>query len=81
MIHPLQNYLYIEPHKEESSFNHADEGRLERATVKILGPDVKTLKVEDVIYYKSYNPDVIEIDGVEHVFIKEDQVICTVTTT
>ena len=46
------------------------------ATVSAIGPDVKNVKVGDRIIYKEYSTN-IKIDGVEHLIIKEEDVLAT----
>ena len=47
------------------------------ATVSAIGPDVKNVKVGDRIIYKEYSTTNIKIDGVEHLIIKEEDVLAT----
>ena len=47
------------------------------ATVSAIGPDVKNVKVGDRIMYREYSTTNIKIDGVEHLIIKEEDVLAT----
>jgi len=48
------------------------------AVVKAVGPNVKTLKVEDRIVYKEYTTTDLKIDGKDYLIVKEDDVLATV---
>lgn len=48
------------------------------AKVVAVGPDVKSLKVEDKIVYKEYSTTDLKIDNVEYLIVKEEDVLATV---
>lgn len=49
------------------------------AIVQAIGPDVKTLKLNDRIIYKDeYSTTVLKIDGTEYLIIKEEDVLATI---
>lgn len=48
------------------------------AEVKVIGPDVKGLKVGDKIVYKEYSTTELKVDGVEYLVVKEEDVLATI---
>lgn len=48
------------------------------AKVVAVGPEVKTLKINDQIIYKEYSTTELKIDGKEYLLIKEEDVLATV---
>lgn len=48
------------------------------AKVVAIGPDVKSLKVEDKIVYKEYSTTDLKINNVEYLIVKEEDVLATV---
>lgn len=48
------------------------------AEVKAVGPDVKSLKIGDLIVYKEYSTTELKIDNVEYLIVKEEDVLATV---
>lgn len=48
------------------------------AKVVAVGPDVKSLKVEDKIVYKEYSTTDLKINNVEYLIVKEEDVLATV---
>jgi chaperonin GroES len=48
------------------------------ATVKAIGPEVKTLKLGDKIIYKEYSTTELKIDGTEYLIVREEDVLATV---
>jgi chaperonin GroES len=49
------------------------------AVVRAIGPDVKTLKLNDRIIYKDeYSTTILKIDGKEYLIIKEEDVLATI---
>jgi len=48
------------------------------AKVVAVGPDVKSLKVEDRIVYKEYSTTDLKINNVEYLIVKEEDVLATV---
>ena len=47
------------------------------AVVESVGPDVKTVKKGDKIFYKEYSTTEVKLDGVEYIIVKEDDVLAT----
>lgn len=47
------------------------------AKVVAVGPDVKSLKVNEVIIYKEYSTTELKIDGTEYLIVKEEDVLAT----
>ena len=45
------------------------------ATVVAVGPDVKSVKIEDKILYKEYSTTEIKINEVEYLIVKEEDVL------
>ncbi|PKL31420.1 molecular chaperone GroES [Candidatus Saccharibacteria bacterium HGW-Saccharibacteria-1] len=48
------------------------------AKVVAVGPEVKSLKVEDKIVYKEYSTTDLKINNVEYLIVKEEDVLATV---
>ena len=48
------------------------------ANVVAVGPDVKSLKINDRIVYKEYSTTELKIDGTEYLIVKEEDVLATV---
>lgn len=48
------------------------------ARIVAVGPDVKSLKVEEKILYKEYSTTEFKINNVEYLIIKEEDVLATV---
>lgn len=48
------------------------------AKVVAVGPDAKTLKINDRIIYKEYSTTDIKVDGVDYLIIKEEDILATV---
>jgi len=48
------------------------------AKIVAVGPDVKSLKIDDKIVYKEYSTTDLKIDKVEYLIIKEEDVLATV---
>jgi len=48
------------------------------ARVIAVGPDVKSLKIEDKIVYKEYSTTDLKINNVEYLIVKEEDVLATV---
>lgn len=47
------------------------------ASVKAIGPDVKSLKIGDKIIYREYSTTDLKIEGTEYLIIKEEDVLAT----
>lgn len=47
------------------------------AVVEEVGPDVKTVKKGDKIVFKEYSTTNIELDDVDYIIVKEDDVLAT----
>lgn len=73
---PLKTNILIKPFEHKTDgFVVNEKLTYEKATVIKTGYDVLQIKAGDTVYYKNYSSDVIEIDGEEFVFIKEEDVI------
>jgi len=73
---PLRTNILIEPYEHKSEvFALSEKLTIEKASVLEIGSQVVDIKQHDTVYYKNYAPDVIEIEGKEYVFIKEEDVI------
>lgn len=48
------------------------------ATVKAVGPDVKSVKPGDKILYKDYTTTDVKIGGVDYLIIKEEDILATI---
>lgn len=47
------------------------------AVVEAVGPEVKAVKKGDKIVYKNYSSTDIEVDEVEYIIVKEDDILAT----
>lgn len=47
------------------------------AVVEEVGPDVKAVKKGDKIVYKDYSTTNIELDDIDYIIVKEDDVLAT----
>lgn len=74
---PLRNNILISPHTHENNLGFVEEEKLlEKATVISIGSEVQELKEGDIILYKEYDKDEIELSEEEsYCFIREDAVI------
>lgn len=93
-IKPIGENILVEPAKEESTtasgliIQASGKGeRPQRGTVVALGTGAKdengksipfSVKVGDVVMFKKYSPEEIEMDGVEYLIMKESDVIAIV---
>lgn len=83
-IHPINRNILIQIEKEEkTSFGLilAEEKHLERAKVLELDSEVTAVKKGDLILFKEFSTDRITLEGKELYFIKDEHVLCTITTT
>jgi chaperonin GroES len=53
-------------------------GESKTGTVLAIGPDVKDVKVGDVIYLEWNKAQVVTIDGAQRVMIKEENIVAVV---
>jgi chaperonin GroES len=83
-IKPLRNNLFVEPlaveNKSKSGIiiTGADEPSGTKGTVKYAGPLCIAVSVGDVVYYKKYAPEEIELEGVTYGVISEDDVMAII---
>lgn len=74
---PLTNNVRIKI--EEMSTNAMlmvddKESRTEKATVLEIGDDVTLVEVGDVILFKAYNVDELDVDGEKYVIIPDEDI-------
>jgi len=50
----------------------------EQGKVIAVGPDVKEVKVKDIVLYKSYGPDSVKVGDEEYLIAKEEDILATV---
>ena len=77
MIKPLFKNVLIDIHKmDESIFLMVDENeaKLEQATVLSIGDEVQSVNIGDVIAFKAYNLDTIDLRGKQYNLIPEDDI-------
>lgn len=83
-IKPLRNNLFVEPlaveNKSKSGIiiTGADEASGTKGTVKFAGPLCVAVGVGDVVYYKKYAPEEIELEGMTYGVISEDDVMAVI---
>lgn len=81
---PLRDYVVCKAEEAESKTksglyipgNAQEKPRI--AKVLSVGKDVKELKVDDRIVYKTYSTTEIKSDGEEFILVKEEDVLATV---
>jgi co-chaperonin GroES (HSP10) len=84
-IKPVKNNILIELHEIPQTavrmINDKDTN-IERATVLDVGDEVAQVVPGNVIVFKNYEMDTIELEGKKYHFITEDAIkaICTSTT-
>lgn len=69
-----------EPKNQTSSGIYLPDSAKEKpvaAVVKAVGPEVKTVKVEDSILYKEYTTTEVVIDTTTYLLIKEEDILAT----
>lgn len=77
MIKPLTKYCLIDIHKiPENAMLMVDENeaKLEKATVIDVGDEVTEVKKDDIIIFKNYNLDTVDIDGTKYNLIPEEDI-------
>ncbi len=83
-ITPLADYVLAEQEEVETktaSGLYVMEKSQEKpkiAKVLAVGPDAKTIKKGDRIYYKTYSTNDIEHDGKDYLLIKQEDILATV---
>ena len=91
---PLSNHLFIEPIEEERVTQSgivlpetAEKERPIRGKVIAVGPGKKnekgeimpmSVKVGDIVLFKKYGPDEIEIDGKKYLVGDEDDILAII---
>ncbi len=91
---PLSNHVFIEPAEEEQKTKSgivlpdtAEKERPVRGTVVAIGPGKvnekgertpMSVKVGDVILFKKYGPDEIELDGKKYLVGDEDDILAII---
>jgi chaperonin GroES len=83
-IQPLADYVVATAEEAESKTasglylpDNAKE-KPKTAKVKAVGPEVKGVKVDDRIIYKSYSSTDVKVGADEYMLIKEEDVLATV---
>src|SRR4030088_1300110 len=83
-IQPLADYVVAvseEPETKTASGLYLPENAAEKpkvAKVVAVGKDVKQLKADDRIIYKSYSTTDVKVGGDEYILVKEEDVLATV---
>jgi chaperonin GroES len=94
MFKPLSNHLFLEPLEEEKTTKSgivlpetAEKERPTRGRVIAVGPGKRndkgeiipmSVKVGDVVLFKKYGPDEIEIDGKKYLVGEEDDILAII---
>lgn len=65
------------PTKTASGLYLPDNAKEKPVTAKVVavGPDTKTVKIDDKILYKEYSTTEIKINDVEYLIVKEEDVL------
>ena len=93
-IKPLSDHIFIEPVEEEKTTESgivipdtADKERPMKGKVLAVGPGKRdergelvpmSVKVGDMVLFKKYGPDEIEIDGKSYLVGREDDVLAII---
>jgi chaperonin GroES len=83
-VQPLADYVVavsLEPQTKTASGLYLPEKTAEKpkvAKIVAVGKDVKQVKVDDKIIYKSYAPTEVKVDKVEYLLVKEEDILATV---
>lgn len=83
-LQPLADYIVAQNEEAEnktaSGLYLPDQATEKPKTAKVLsvGKDVKNIKVNDRIVYKSYSTTEVKINNQEYVLVKEEDVLATV---
>lgn len=83
-IQPLADRIVLEQLEQEEQTKSGiilPDGAQEKpkkAKVLAIGPDVKEVKVGDMVFYKSYGPDDIKEDNKDYMVAKEEDILATV---
>ena len=82
-LSPLFKNCLIEIHKSSfTAMSSVDEkDQIEKATIISVGDEVTAVKEGDVIIFKDFELDVIDLDGKKYYIINEDAIKCLVTNT
>lgn len=81
---PLANNVLIKIEKADSAtksgiiLTSEQDKKLEKAEVVEIGKDVKLVKKGDIILFKAYSPDTINLDDEELSFIKEEEILAKI---
>lgn len=82
---PLKDKVLVAENKKENTTasgivieGAGGLGESKTGTVLAIGPDVKDVKVGDVIYLEWNKAQVVTIDGAQRVMIKEENIVAVV---
>jgi len=82
---PLKDKVLVAENKKENTTasgivieGAGGLGESKTGTVLAVGPDVKDVKVGDVIYLEWNKAQVVTIDGAQRVMIKEENIVAVV---
>lgn len=93
-LKPLSNHLFLEPLEEEKKTkggivlpDNVEKEKPTKAKVVAVGPGKRgddgrvqpmSVKVGDVVLFKKYGPDEIELDGKKYLVGDEDDILAVV---
>lgn len=82
---PLKDKVLVAENKKENTTasgivieGAGGLGESKTGTVLAVGPDVKDVKVGDVIYLEWNKAQVVTIDGAQRVMVKEENIVAVV---
>ena len=82
---PLKDKVLVAENKRENTTSSGiviegagGLGESKTGTVLAIGPDVKDVKVGDVIYLEWNKAQVVTIDGAQRVMVKEENIVAVV---
>lgn len=70
-IKPFGKRIYIKPVKPDTLIQTTAAPVIEQGTVLAVGPDCKTIKEGDTIFFTTWGVDIIEVDGEKLYFLME----------
>lgn len=69
---PFGRRILVKPESQDTVIKNGETNLVERAKVLAIGPEVKNVKEGDTLLFTSFGVDSIDVDGVRHYFLMED---------
>jgi chaperonin GroES len=83
-LQPLADRIVLEQKESEEKTSSgiilpdSAKEKPEQAKVIAIGPDVKGVKVGEVVLYTKYGPNEVKVDGNEYLIVKEEDVMAII---